>query len=176
MWGYSLALYSVPLISVPVFVSIWYVFDYYSFVVYCDQRACWNHLDRLARAPGACQTAACVLGLRVSLCSRSLRAKSSYLNPSRCPIFKPCWFLKPDVMSAHLLSACLQGWGAQCGTQTPHSLEQTPICMTSPPACGLLHQGCGSWLDCVSLPPTNLNVCGGSGVVGRWYMCFSLHS
>lgn len=84
---------------------------------------------------GAFQTAASVLELRVSLCTRTLRAKF---------VFYSC---------SALLDACPVGFPG-CFPQSSGKLTWLDI----PCSCGTLHWGCESWLGWISTLPTYLNV------------------
>ena len=43
---------------------------------------------------------------------------------------KPHWPSKPNILEACLPGVGPLGWGAQCGAQTPHSLERTSAIVT----------------------------------------------
>ena len=76
--------------------------------------------------PGSFQITASSLGLRAcGFCVCPLRVKSLFLtalwlSPKQAPLA-----FKPNILGVHLPGAGLSGWGAQCGAQTPHSLERT---------------------------------------------------
>lgn len=72
--------------------------------------------------PGSFWITSSVLGLKVWNFVCALMSQVCFLYFSGSVEFKPCWISKPNIS---LPGAGFLGWGPQCGSWTPRSLEKT---------------------------------------------------
>ena len=107
---------------------------------------------------GTFETAISALWLRVSefLCTPFRSGVLASYNPKTL-MNMSCWFSVSDILRAHLPGVGPLGLGARSGNQIPCFGEDLHGC-DFPPACGLLHWGCGSWLEHICAHPTHFVV------------------
>ena len=120
----------------------------------CSSSTCpiISQLTSFSYDPGAFQAVANVLGLWVSefVCD-SFKNILGFPQPFSSPGRKPLLFFKARCDGCSSFQCT-----SQCGNLSllMGNLHSCDI----PPICGWLHWGCGFWLDCVSVPPTHLDV------------------
>ena len=88
----------------------------------------------------------------VSLCVGSLGG-TAWDSRSFFHILNSHWFLQPEVVGTYFSYIGTLGWGAWCGTGTPHSQDIPPQFLSTT-------HGCGTRPFHISTPPTSLNGCG----------------